>query len=164
MVIRVATCLWLSVCFIPLPARADLEQELSLAEAAIARGAYTQALDDYLGVLPQLAAATPPQREALLRGLLDVSRELVQRDRLEPALRGLVALLAPTRDQPLGPDFSAEVRIELEEVCAGMIFRGEGQLAVAPLQALMADGPGTPLRWAFLARAYLDGREVDRAT
>lgn len=121
------------------------------------------AIERFLDALEGLPAASPDERQRVLRGLLAACREALRQSRFDAAARGLMGLLRPTRDEPLGPAFSAEVRDLLQEVATGLLFFQQPRAAVFALSALMEDSPGNAARWALLSGALLGVGEFARA-
>jgi tetratricopeptide (TPR) repeat protein len=136
---------------------------LRAAARALEAGDATQALELYLALLPGLDAAPAPARRETLEGALSACQALASARRLAPARTGLLALMLATRGEPLGPDFSRQVRQALERVAFDLVMTGQPAPAVEALQALLADGPATAMRWALLARAHVEAGELDRA-
>jgi len=150
----------------PAPARADEARAgplLQAAARALEAGDSGQALELYLALLPGLAEAPGPARRATLEGALSACHALASARRLAPARQGLLALMLATRGDPLGPDFSRQVRQALERVAFDLVMTGQPAPAVEALQALLADGPASAMRWALLARAHVEAGELDRA-
>lgn len=155
--------IWLFVAtVVPGIARAVLPG-LEAAERKLQDKRAEPAIESFLDALEGLPAASPDERQRVLRGLLAACREALLQNRFDAAARGLMGLLRPTRDEPLGPAFSAEVRDLLQEVAAGLMFAQQPRAAVLALSALMEDAPGNAARWALLSAAHLGVGEFARA-
>ncbi len=151
-------------------ARADdaIEPIRKAAERANQQGEYRRAAGLYTSVLPRIRNAPPDQQRAVLSGLLGTCRALIHAKQHEPALRTLVAMLGATRpapgDAPPDPDLAAEIRSTLEQLAFELVIAQKPALAEQGLEALMADGPGSAMRWALLSRAHIEQGEFDRAS
>jgi tetratricopeptide (TPR) repeat protein len=146
----------------PLAAGAALPG-LAAAERELQDGRIEPAIELFLDVLEDLPSATPDERQRMLRGLFSACAKAFEQGRLDSAAHGLIGMLGPTRDEPLGPDFSASVRAMLQEVAAGQMFFQRHRAAISALGALMEDSPGNAKRWALLVGAHLGAGDLDRA-
>lgn len=147
---------------VPGIARAALPA-LEAAEREVQEGRLEPAIERYLEALEGLSSASPDQRQRVLRGLFSACRQAFQQEKLDVASHGLLGMLRPTRDEPLGPSFSAEVRSLLQEVAAGLLFLQQPRAAASALLALMEDSPGNAARWGLLVSAHLGTGELSRA-
>ncbi len=162
--IDIAVVLLLGAGWSPPAAGGELQPIIRAAERANSEGDPQKAARLYLGVIEKAVEAGPSEREAVLTGLLGSCRALITAGRLAPALKALAALISATSGNPIGPAFSGDVRSEMDSLAFDLVMSDKPALAVEALKVLMADGPGPPLRWALLARAYTEQGEFERAT
>jgi len=138
------------------------------AERANSLGDHRRAADLYLSLLTRIRQAEPAERRAVLAGLLGTCRALIHRKQHEPAVRALVAMLGVTRPSPGDPqpdlDLAAQIRSGLERLAFELVVANKPALAEQALQALMADGPGSAMRWALLSRTHIEQGEFERAS
>jgi tetratricopeptide (TPR) repeat protein len=120
------------------------------------KGAHAFALELYLKNLEKLDSLKVETQKALLQGIFDASLGLLDQKSYQSAIRGLVALLAPTRSGIMASKLGIRVRSLLDQTSLGLVIEGQANLAISALDSLMEDGPGGPLRWALLVRAYLE--------
>lgn len=160
---RIATTLLLVVL---LPASAGAGSAAAIIQKALSRS--TQG--DHLGALrlyQQAAAgfetASVGERDAIREGLLHESSLLFESQDYEAAIGGLVVLLPLARCRGSCQSFVVQVRMLLEHAALTLILTGRSPAAIPALEALLQDSPGTPMRWALLARAYLEIGEFESA-
>ena len=142
----------------------ELQPIIDAAERANREGDPQKAVRLYMGVLGKAVEAGPFKREAVLTGMLGSCRALITAGRFVPAIRAMAALILATRKNPIGPAFSGEVRSEMDALAFDLVLSGKPSLAVQAIKVLMADGPGPPMRWALLARAYFEQGEFELAS
>ncbi|MBN2497034.1 MAG: tetratricopeptide repeat protein [Deltaproteobacteria bacterium] len=158
-----------ALLLVPHPAQAqrgyDFGRALEQARQSRERRDLGQAVEVLLEASKHIDAQTAQAaRKSVLEALLATCKQLVEKRSYEPAVRGLSALLVLTADNPLGPGFSIQVRLQLDQLAMTLVLGAQPDLAIRALLALMADGPGPPMRWALLSRAYLESGQIDRAT
>lgn len=135
-------------------------QLVERARRAADQGGHTLALEIYLKAVGRLGDFSQAERKALLGETYATCVHLIEQESIVPAVRGLIALLGPTRGDALAGD---RVRVTLERTAMNLVLSGRSHHAVPALEALMAEGRAPALRWALLVRAYVDTRDFDKA-
>jgi len=143
-----------------------LAQTLERAKKVANQGAYALALELYLKAIDLADEASAAQRRELINKTLATCKKLIGQNTVEPAVRGLVALLPITKGPAIGKkphSLGARVRLALESLALDLVLGNKPKLALLALKALMADGPGDPMRWALMVRAYLESGDFKNA-
>jgi len=142
------------------PAAKIVQKAISLST----QGDHLGALELYREAAKGFKGASVGEQDAIRKGLLHESSLLFEKNKFEAAIGGLVTLLPLARcHQGSCQSFIIQVRMLLENAAMTMILTDRSQAAIPALEALLQDSPGTPMRWALLARAYLEIGELERA-
>ncbi len=160
---RIATALLLVAW---LPAQAGAGPAAGIVQKALSQsdqGNHLGALELYKKAAGGFKGASVGEREAIRKGLLHESSVLFEQGKHEEAIGGLVTLLPLTRCRGSCQSFVIQVRMLLENAAMTMILTDRSPAAIPALEALLQDSPGTPMRWALLARAYLETGELESA-
>jgi tetratricopeptide (TPR) repeat protein len=160
---RTATVLLLVML---LPASAGAGPAARIVQEALSQstqGDHLGALELYKKAAGAFEAASVGEREAIRKGLLHEASLLFEKHEYQAAIGGLVALLPLTRCRGSCQSFVIQVRMLLEHAAMTMILTDRSEAAIPALEALLQDSPGTPMRWALLARAYLETGEIESA-
>ncbi len=104
------------------------------------------------------AWAKPPDE-----GLVQAQR-LADKRQYDKALDLLTTLLAADAKKPMPAPFSAKLRAQVDRLCFELLMVDKPHLAIVGLRALMASGPAPAMRWATLARAYVETGEHRKAS
>ena len=139
-------------------AREDIKQVTQAAERAIRRGDPRTAAILYLGAL-DMTQKQPKAHQKLLSNLLRCSQQMAQKKQYPAAVELLSRLLEETQTSDRKIPVVVNIRNNLEQLALDLIASGKPQEANRALLALLKDGPGTAMRWALLARSYLDQQE-----
>ena len=145
------------------PALAGVAQTVKQALAEQKSGNFAAALELFQEAAKHYDSAKVGERDAIRQGLFDSATGLIEARKYAPAIGGLVTLLPLTRRGCSCQAFAIQVRMVLEYSAMTMILTDRSKLAIPALEALLQDSPGTPMRWALLARAYLEVGELELA-
>jgi len=128
------------------------------------QGDHLGALELYKKAAEGYQTASVGEQDAIRKGLLHESSLLFEKQEFEAAIGGLVTLLPLARcHKGSCQSFIIQVRMLLENAAMTMILTDRSKTAIPALEALLQDSPGTPMRWALLARAYLEIGELESA-
>jgi tetratricopeptide (TPR) repeat protein len=136
-------------------------QTIQKALSRSGQGNHLAALELYQQAAERFETASVGEKDAIRKGLFREVSVLVEKRNYESAIGGLVVLLPLTRCHGSGQSFAVKVGMLLEHAAVAMILTDRSQLAIPALEALLQDSPGTPMRWALLARAYLETGKLD---
>jgi tetratricopeptide (TPR) repeat protein len=129
------------------------------------QGNHAAALELFQEAAKLYDAASVGERDAIRQGIFDSATGLIEARKYAPAIGGLVTLLPLTRRGGCSCQaFAVQVRMVLEYSAMTMILTDRSKLAIPALEALLQDSAGTPMRWALLARAYLEIGELESAS
>jgi thioredoxin-like negative regulator of GroEL len=127
------------------------------------QGDHLAALRLFQEAAKRFDAASAGEKDAIRKGLFNEATVMIERHDLEAAIGGLVALLPLTRCRGSCQASVIQVRMLLENAAMTMILTDRSELAIPALEALLQDSPGTPMRWALLARAYVGTGDLEAA-
>ena len=143
--------------------QAGVAQTVKQALAESKQGNHAAAMELFQEAAKYYGSASVGERDAIRQGLFDSATGLIEAGKYAPAIGGLVTLLPLTRRGCSCQAFAVQVRMVLEYSAMSMILTDRSKLAIPALEALLKDSPGTPMRWALLARAYLEIGELEKA-
>ncbi|MBW2701593.1 MAG: tetratricopeptide repeat protein [Deltaproteobacteria bacterium] len=92
------------------------------------------------------------------------AQRLADKRQYGKALDILSTLLAADAKKPWPAPFSAKLRAQVDRLCFELLMVDKPHLAIVGLRALMASGPAPSMRWAMLARAYVETGEYRKAS
>ena len=147
----------------PVRAEDDLWSQIpQRAQRAYSQGAYSLSLELYLGSMRLFDRWDPAQRNSILNGLVQTCGQLLKGQRVEPAVRGLLALAAAElagQGQPWHP----WVQKSLEESASLAMTQKQPELAVAALEGLGQISALSSDQWSLLVKAYLQSQQLEQA-
>ena len=158
---RIATVLLLLMILPAMGRASGVAKTIQQALAESKQGNHGAALEFFQEAAKRFDTASVGERDAIRQGLFDAATGLIEVRKYQPAIGGLVVLLPLTRRGGSSQSFAVQVRMVVEYAAMSMILTDRSELAISALEALLQDSPGTPMRWAMLARAYLETKEFE---
>jgi tetratricopeptide (TPR) repeat protein len=160
---RIATALLL-LTLLPAPVLGGgMAETVQEALSKSMQGDHLAALRLFQEAAKRFDAASAGEKDAIRKGLFNEATVMIERHDLEAAISWLVALLPLTRCRGSCQASVIQVRMLLENAAMTMILTDRSELAIPALEALLQDSPGTPMRWALLARAYVGTGDLEAA-
>jgi tetratricopeptide (TPR) repeat protein len=121
------------------------------------------ALSSYLQSLRDLDCTTPAKREEIFKGIMDICITMSKQDNFDSAITGLMALVRVIRNISDHESSAQKAEQILDQMAMDLVLADKPKLAIEALTLLLEDKSSPPMRFAFLARAYLATLQFDQA-